>query len=87
MTCFVRIGFGGQCSQLTNPWKLNPVGSDQVMIEDTWTNAISHGKNDLVLVGKLEDIKKHHGDVLVETQHEAYQLAHVVPHRFFHGLI
>jgi hypothetical protein len=81
MTCFVRIGFGGQCSQLTNPWKLNPTVSDQVMIDDTWTNVILPDKN--ALVGKLDDIKKHYGYVLVETQQEAYQLAHVVPHRFF----
>ncbi len=74
MTLFVRIGYGGHCTQINNSWEVN-------CDDDGLHPDILYGKNDLV--GQLEAIKEKYGEIIVETFNESYKLYNVVPHRFF----
>jgi hypothetical protein len=83
MTCFVRIGYGGHCTQITNPWKVNGTKTE---LENNNMNNMKPLTSDRTLsnlIGQLHEIKEQYGEVFVETQTETYQLAHIVPHRFF----
>lgn len=81
MTCFIRIGCGGHCTQIINSWQIN--NGTETVLENNNMNPLMSDCTVKNLVGQLHEIKENYGEVFVETQTETYQLAHVVPHRFF----